>query len=472
MTILFIVVLIFIQFTDILTINKVVKDERATDIQKLYFVGDLDNMISKEDEREISVKYESFNQEFDAYAKIKIQGSSSLNYEKKNYAIKLYKDSDLDEEFKVDFGWGKQNKYCLKANWVDKTHARNIVSARLVADVQEKYNLFTNTPHYGTIDGEPVEIYLNNDFLGLYTINIPKDAWMFNMDERNDNHIVLAANNGVPGNLFTGEADYAAWDVEVGEANQETLDKLNRVVDFVRFSSDEEFRNNISEYFNLDSLLNYYVLMQFGEFYDNICKNMLLVTYDGKVWYTSLYDLDTTWGAQWNGRFLMDYNDTNWPSVSRLWQRLVQIFPNELADRYFELRKDVLTPEIVKSKFKQFTYTIPVKSFEKESNRWKDIPGYSLDQVDDFLKIRVPLVDDYFAKLYTYDSKVTVVYKRNSNGTVTAKLKNVREDIIVIGEDEVTFKEDGTHTFLLTDFYGNKDYIVAEAKGIKYKFGA
>lgn len=460
------------QFTNILMIDKVTKEVRATDIQKLYFVGDLDNMISKDDEREISVRYESFNQEFDAYAKIKIQGSSSLNYEKKNYTIKLYKDNDLDEEFKFDFGWGKQNKYCLKANWVDKTQARNIVSARLVADVQKKYNLFTDTPHYGTIDGEPVEIYLNNEFLGLYTINIPKDAWMFNMDERNDNHIVLAADNGAPGNLFTGEADYRAWDVEVGEENQETLDKLNRVVDFVRFSSDEEFRNNISEYFNLDSLLNYYVLMQFGQFNDNVCKNMLLVTYDGKVWYTSLYDLDTTWGSQYNGKSLFDYTVNTVPSSSRLWQRLEQSFPNELADRYFELRKDMLTPEIVKAKFKQFTYTIPVKSFEKERNRWKDIPGYSLDQVDEFLKIRVPLADDYFAKLYTYDSKVTVVYKKNADGTVTAKLKNVREDIIVVGEDEFTFKEDGTHTFNFTNFYGDKDYIIAEAKGVKRKLGA
>lgn len=461
-----------IQFTNILTIDASEKKLRINEIQKLYFNGNLDEMTSKEDERIISVKYDGFNQRFNAYAKIKIQGSSSINYVKKNYTIKLYKDKDLDEVFKFDFGWGKQNKYCLKANWVDKTHARNIVSANLAADVQKKYKLFTNTPHYGTIDGKPIEIYLNNEFLGLYTLNIPKDAWMFNMDERNENHIVLAANNHAPGNLFTGEANYEAWDVEVGEKNQETLNKLNRVVDFVRFSSDEEFRNNIYEYFNLDSLLNYYVLMQFGQFNDNVSKNMLMVTYDGKIWYTSLYDLDTTWGTQWNGLELFKYEELSCPNESALWQRVENAFPNELADRYFELRKDILTPEKIKERFKQFTCTIPNKSFEKESARWNNIPGYDLNQINDFLNVRVPLVDDYFTNLYTYESKATVVYKKNANGTVTAKLKNVRGDNIILGEKEFTFKEDGTHTFYLTDFYGNKDYIIAEANGIKYNFGA
>ena len=30
--------------------------------------------------------------------------------------------------------------------------------------------------------------YLNDEFLGIYTMNIPKDAWMFNMDEDNEKH--------------------------------------------------------------------------------------------------------------------------------------------------------------------------------------------------------------------------------------------------------------------------------------------
>lgn len=161
-------------------------------IPKVYFEGDISNMYSKEDERKISLKYVSNDINFESYALIKIQGTSSIGYEKKNYTIKLYEDENYDNKNKVDVGWGKQNKYCLKANWIDKTHARNIVTAKLASEVQKKYNLLEDTPHNGTIDGYPIEIYINGEFLGLYTWNIPKDAWLFNMDEENENHIVFA----------------------------------------------------------------------------------------------------------------------------------------------------------------------------------------------------------------------------------------------------------------------------------------
>lgn len=58
-------------------------------------------------------------------ASVKWQGSSSLSYPKKNYTIKF------DNAFEAFDGWGEQKKYCLKANYIDHSHARNIVSAKL-----------------------------------------------------------------------------------------------------------------------------------------------------------------------------------------------------------------------------------------------------------------------------------------------------------------------------------------------------
>ena len=129
------------------------------------------------------VKYESDSIKLDKYATLKIQGSSSIVYDKKNYTIKFYNDENCLDKFKVDFGWGRESKYVLKANWLDKTHSRNIVTARLAAQVQKKYTVLTNTPNNGLIDGFPVEVYLNNEFYGLYTLNIPKDEWLYGMDD-------------------------------------------------------------------------------------------------------------------------------------------------------------------------------------------------------------------------------------------------------------------------------------------------
>lgn len=59
----------------------------------------------------------------------KWQGNSSLMWEKKNYTIKF------DQAFEAQDGWGEQKKYCLKANFIDHSHARNIVSAKLWGEI-------------------------------------------------------------------------------------------------------------------------------------------------------------------------------------------------------------------------------------------------------------------------------------------------------------------------------------------------
>ncbi len=374
--------------------------EIAKELPKVYFEGDIADMNSKEDVRNIKLKYESEELNFDAYTKIKIQGTSSLAYEKKNYTINLYEDDTFSTEMKIDVGFGDASKYCLKANWIDKTHARNIVTARLVSDIQERYNLFMNTPNNGVIDGFPIEVYINGEFLGIYTWNIPKDAWMFNMDEENENHIVLSGERWEDGNLFQDLANYIQWDVEVGEKNDVTLTKFNRLVGFVKNSTDELFKEEISNYLNLDSVIHYYIMLEFAELIDNSAKNMLMVTYDGTIWYPSLYDLDTSFGTDCYGNELLDYNKINDSFVSNLWKKLVRCFPNEIKERYFALREDILTKENIMNMFLDFENSIPEEVFLKEQAKWgENLPGYGLEQIEEFLKARIPIVDDYMNTL-------------------------------------------------------------------------
>lgn len=107
------------------------------------------------------------------------QGSSSLAYPKKNYTI------EFDNAFEAVEGWGEQEKYCLKANFIDHSHARNVVSAKLWGEiVKSRENTNANLsalPNGGAIDGFPCIVMLNNDFHGLYTFNIPKDGWLYGM---------------------------------------------------------------------------------------------------------------------------------------------------------------------------------------------------------------------------------------------------------------------------------------------------
>ena len=471
MLFLFLVAVAFVGEFNYTSISNAIAINNVDELPKLYFEGDIKSLKNKKQENKISVSYESDLLKFSGYAKIKLQGSSSLNYDKKNYTIKFYKDEDFEDKYEIDFGWGKQNKYCLKANWIDKTHSRNIVTAQIISEIQKKYNLLSNTPNYGEIDGTPIEVYANGDFLGLYTLNIPKDAWMFNMDDGNENHIVVAADIWNDYTLFKKDnVSFEEYGLEAGQETETTLKKLNRVHSFVVNSSDEEFKREINNYFNLDSLLNYYVVMEFAELVDNVAKNMLLVTYDGKIWYTTLYDLDTSWGTTIDGKNTLEYDIIVGDSGSELWNKVKRCFPNELANRYFEIRKEILNEEYVMNQFYNFYNFIPSDVFDKEREKWKNIPGYDISQIKDFLDKRIPLIDQYFTDLYTIDGTVIVKYEKNSDGSITAKLSNIREDIIIEGVDFYTFYNDGKYTFFYKDFLGNDKYINATVSGLKYNF--
>lgn len=394
----------FIEPTNVLTVDDLAMEGTDEKLPKVYLDGELDKLVTKENEIKIEVKYESKTNSFKSYAEIKLQGSSSLAYEKKNYTIKLYEDEMLTKKYKIDLGWGAQYKYCLKANWVDKTQARNVVTARIAAKVQEKYNLLNDTPNHGLIDGYPVEVYTNGEFLGLYTMNIPKGAWQFNMDEGNKNHLVFVGDSWSETTMFREEANFHDWELEVGEETDYSLDKLNRLISFINNSSDKEFKRELNKYINFDSLLNYYVISEVAQLKDNVGKNMILLTYDGDMWYISLYDLDTSWGVQWQGLELFNYDMIISPGIepynSKLFERFEKAFPNEIADRYFELREDIITKDYILGEFAKFINSIPDDVYEKEAERWENIPGFDIKQIEDYLNNRLPILDRHFFEMY------------------------------------------------------------------------
>ena len=440
-------------------------------------------MSTKTDERKIELHYKSNDLEFKSHIKIKVQGSSSLHYTKKNYTIKLYEDNTYNEKKDVELknNWGKQHKYYLKANWIDKTHSRNIVTSNLIAQTQKKYNLFMDSPNNGQIDGFPVEVYINKEFLGLYTWNIPKDNWMLNMDNSNENHIAIISNNHSLTNKFkdTTTLTNNDWEIECGPETEETITKFNRLINFIKNSSDEEFKTNFNEYLNLDAMLNYYVFTEVATLTDSIDKNMLLTTYDGEIWYPTLYDLDTSWGTTWKGTETIEYNASMEPNYndSILFQKFQKNFSKEIANRYFDLRKNILTKENIIKEFNTFNNSIPKSTLEKENTKWgPNIPGYNLNQIEKFLEARLPILDN---KIYAYYKETPQIDIKHETLKPTIKpvkvtLKTNRNDIIFIKDGKksynytYTFKKNGTYTLEYQDWYGNNlGTITIEINNIK-----
>lgn len=468
----------------IITLTFNIKNIKAEEIPKVFLTGNIENMKSKSDERKVILTYVSNDLTFKAYTKIKIQGNSSLKYDKKNYTIKLYENNKYNDKKNVDVGqnWGEQNKYYLKANWIDKTHSRNIVTSNIVSTIQKKYNLFMDCPNNGQIDGFPTEVYINNEFLGLYTWNIPKDNWMLNMDNNDPNHIAIISNSHDESTQFKKEIelDNTHWEIEVGPETEETINKFNRLVKFIKDSTDTEFKNNFYKYLDLDATLNYYIMTNIANLTDNIDKNLMLTTYDGKLWYPNLYDLDTSWGTNWKGTTTTDYtkNLNNDCENSILWSKFQKNFEKEIADRYFELRKEILTKDNILKEFNNFYKTIPTETLTKEQNKWENIPGYDINQIEEFLTTKIPILDKQMYEIYNIPPQVNIEYS-TQNPTlkpVTVTLTPNRNDIIIVKNGKksydytYTFDKNGTYTFEYQDWYGkNLGTITIEINCIKTK---
>lgn len=323
----------------------------------------------------ITMKFEyiSKNKRYSGYVDIKCQGTSSMAYPKKNFTIKIYKDKALTTKMKIDFmNWGKQSKFVLKANWIDLTHARNIVSARLWGDMvktRENYlelpELLRTSPNSGAIDGFFVKVYANGVYQGRYTMNIPKDKWMTNMDDSLNEHCILCGENYQSG-LFraTAQINGTDWSDELHDiAPTSIVNRWNQVINFVMSSSDSDFKTNIGQYFDLTSLIDYYIFAYVSCGLDSMGKNQIYMTYDGQKWFASMYDMDSTWGLYWNGqnfvsasyRMQDDYEsgkDGNGGNL--LYLRLERTFINEIKERYAVLRNGALSETNIINRFEEF----------------------------------------------------------------------------------------------------------------------
>ena len=394
------------------------------DVPRVYFYGDA--LPTTKDNVKLEMDYKSNTMKFHSYVKLKCQGTSSMNYAKKNFTLTLYEDSDRSVDLKKNFkGWGAQNKFCLKANWVDSTHTRNLSGARIAYDMVEsrpdspfKQELL-KCPRNGAVDGFPIKVYFNGEFWGIYTWNIPKDAWMFNMNEDNPNHIVLCAERNTDGNsaainscqfrkLWDG-VDKGDWSYEVGTPSDAVKVSLNRCISFVMNATDQEFHDNISDYFDLYSLLDYYCFAYVACHLDGLAKNMLLATYDGVVWGACLYDMDSIYGVYWNGSSFVspEYKcpEQYQEQFSRLWVRIEECFADELRARYAELRQHALSLTNIVGHVEEIYDLLSPNMKTDEITKWPSIPTYNTNTITRFrnyMRDRVKYTDAEIALISSF----------------------------------------------------------------------
>ncbi|HFL5828578.1 TPA: CotH kinase family protein, partial [Klebsiella pneumoniae] len=143
------------------------------------------------------------------YSSISVQGDSSAAYAKKNLNIGLYIDDKYDDSFTLKIGdCLPHDEWVFKANWIDHTNLRNLMSYRLwermmasrdgwpKRDIDNYYVGKTgldemDTRATGYPVGYPCVMYINGDFYGIGALAIGKKRENYNISKNKAKQIMI-----------------------------------------------------------------------------------------------------------------------------------------------------------------------------------------------------------------------------------------------------------------------------------------
>lgn len=312
------------------------------------------------------------------------QGTSSRAYPIKNYTMKLRKGGD-DFMFAPRPGWKPEYRFTLKADFMESSHSNNTGIARYVTDML-KYNpnpAQQKDPEYKiAVDGFPIQLYINDEYLGIYNFNLDRyshNNYGLKGEQRALQYEVSTNSADGAGAFMTDDWEkmriefkyryhYAGGEEIVCEKlpTEEIVlrdmggyhDELKRLVRWVMNAVDGEFEAELHEHFDINSLIDYYLIVYVLGLVDSYGKNMVLSTWGRNaeghtIWWMSYYDLDSAIGLTNDGKFIIkpdadvggrwvgdngDYNTSN----SLLWKKLRdnKVFANRIATRYRQLRDE------------------------------------------------------------------------------------------------------------------------------------
>lgn len=407
--------------------NQVMDDEGTdVDIDKLRamgksvmrIVGDV-NLVNQTNNKKFEVPvdiyfYSAYGKEYDFIiyqCGLRIQGTSSTTYPRKNYRIyfsrstnygtKLYVNGVEVADFKYSFKPGARpiDIFCLKADFSDSSSTHNTGAVRIVNDIWKRCGWLTppQMAYKGNydvrigVDGFPIDLFYDNNgtgenvYLGKYNFNNEKSGsgiiyGFEGIEGFNDEAALKGGRNKCICLEFLNNSGTLCL---FGTSNMDTFDDA---LEF-RFKADDtwataheddkaavkrlwewiysckgnptKFLNEYAEYFGNDSPFAWYLITDYFMAVDNRAKNMMLVTWDGKIWYFIPYDMDTVFGERNDSVLKYDYTIT-WETMdesigsyafaghdSVLWE-LVRGCPDKLREVADKLRSTMSLEYVLK----------------------------------------------------------------------------------------------------------------------------
>ena len=343
-----------------------------------------------------------------AYLQYAIQGDSSRGYPKKNLKVKFFSDGAGKNKlkWKPKSSWTKNSKFNIKANYIDATQARNLVNGQIVknayavtpiADKAVAKKLL-KTQSLGQMEGFPIELYFDDGYYGLMTFNIKKDDKTFGMDsDKATDEVITCETPSSNLDNVAAKIDGAVYGTEIHDnASDEINANWIKFLNFINTSSNEDFKSNLSDYLDINSIINVFLFGNWSHEWDYYNKSILFLTWNsGKSYFAIPYDLDSTWNLMWNGSAIDDnLTDLSWINGSnnqnKLLHRLYDNFKPEIKAQWQKLRSGVWQTDKALDAFKTYITAIPESAYEKDQQKWPDIPSA---KITDYGQIQQSIIE-------------------------------------------------------------------------------
>lgn len=359
------------------------------------------------------------------------QGSSSMSYYVKNMAI------DINDDSKIKFGdFPSQDSFHLKKYYIDVFRGQCIVGYWLMEQVYQTrpvgkrypYEVLSKaySPYTGNgkaeedfytgskchPDGFPIVItWVNSDTkeeknMGIYAWNLKKSKEVYHANKKTPENIIL---DGVIDNvtLFGGTIDWTQFEIrnpkslidvdgnkydgdnpkelsETDKNSKKVKDYLVRLSGVKAALTESNTKETFEKYFIVNSFIDYFIISQVLYNLDGFRKNWIWCTWDGEHWAPTLYDVDSIFGAHWNGTFVVPESDNSVVLGSENVLGLDKLYATEIKERYKELRNDgVFTTKNIANLLEEWLDRTGYANIEKELSLYTDIPSYRNPQLND-----------------------------------------------------------------------------------------
>ena len=392
--------------------------DKSAKLPQLRLFGDPSELKSKDDKIVVPCSFVNHEQVINGYAQLKWQGNSTIGWPKKSYTVTLF--SDPEATVKLNFkpmpNFYSSNKFTAKADYIDRFHVRNGYGAWLFKEILQTRkalpDFFKTMNNFGEIQIMPINIVYNNTNIGIYTLQTKKSNTLYGMDSKQPNDIAIQGIDNTDGAMWkkdtvTFDPNGKVGDFELisdSDKQQNVQAAINRLAAFINSSTDDDFKSNLSQYIDLDSLSDLIISIQLTQNFDSTNgKNITYVTHDALKWYVQAYDMDATIGTSWKpGSSLEDNNNTIYTAGNKLITRFVSLFKDYIKNRFNEIDSSgVIAPFRMQAKFKEMTDSIGEYNFQQDNAIWPNVSynGKDLSYILWLINYRYYFTKNWISKL-------------------------------------------------------------------------